>query len=173
MTRGGEPLRRAVALDTSVLINFLHLKRLDLLFALPGFDFAVPEHVEEEVTYPEQKRALTAVLEAGRLRRERIVDPDEIASYAEFSRLMGRGEAACLALAEKRGWHIASDERGRFQRLSRERIGEDRILNTPGVLILAIREGLLDVEEADSFKKQLEAQHFTMVFRSFRDVLDW
>ena len=38
-------------------------------------------------------------------------------------RHLGRGEAACLVLAEKNGWTVASDEKGRFRREAVARIG--------------------------------------------------
>ena len=85
---------------------------------------------------------------------------------------MGRGEAACLSMAEQRGWLVAVDERGRFLRMARERIGEGRILNTPGILLLAIRAGLLSVDEADGLKARLETHRYRMKFDSFRDVLN-
>ena len=88
---------------------------------------------------------------------------------------MGRGEAACLSMAEQRGWLAAVDERGRFLRLARERLGEGRILNilnTPGILLLAIHAGLVSVDEADVLKARLETHRYRMRFDSFRDVLD-
>lgn len=84
----------------------------------------------------------------------------------------GRGEAACLSMAERRGWLVASDERGRFLRMARKRIGEGRILNTPGLLVLAIRSGVLSVDDADVLKARLETHRFKMKFDSFRDVLN-
>jgi predicted nucleic acid-binding protein len=161
-----------VALDASVLINFLRVERLDLLGALPGFAFTLPDQVAQEITYPEQTRALNEALETGLLRVESSTDPGEIANYAELRRVMGRGEAACLAMAETRGWDIAADEGGRFRRLAEERLGGGRILNTAGILVLAIRAGLLSVEEADEIKARLEECRFRMAFASFRDVLD-
>lgn len=110
-------------------------------------------------------------LEASLLRQESSTDPGEIARYAELKRVMGKGEAACLAMAETRGWSIAADEGGRFARMARERLGEGRILNTPGILVLAILAELLSVDEADALKARLEENRFTMAFRSFRDVL--
>ena len=75
-------------------------------------------------------------------------------------------------MAEQRGWLVAVDERGRFLRMARERIGEGRILNTPGILLLAIRAGLLSVDEADGLKARLETERYRMKFDSFRDVLN-
>ena len=163
---------RTAALDASVLINFLRLERLDILAAIGDIDFVVPEQVVEEITVPQQIQTLNAAIRGGQLRSERSTTPDELASYAYFRQFMGRGEAACLSIAEQRGWLVAVDERGRFLRIARERIGEGRILNTPGILLLAIRAGLLSVDEADVLKARLETHRYRMKFNSFRDVLD-
>ena len=160
------------ALDASVLINFLHLERLDILADVAEVDFVVPEQVVEEITVPQQRQTLNAAIRSRQLRSERSTVPDELASYAYLRRFMGRGEAACLSMAEQRGWLVAVDERGRFLRMARERIGEGRILNTPGILLLAIRAGLLRVDEADVLKARLETHRYRMKFDSFRDVLD-
>ena len=47
-----------------------------------------------------------------------------------------------------------------------------RILNTPGILLLAIRAGLLSVDEADGLKARLETHRYRMKFDAFRDVLN-
>ena len=52
MVAGGKEQtgRRLVVLDTSVLLNFLRVGRLDLLVELPGHEFLVTDHVRGEVT---------------------------------------------------------------------------------------------------------------------------
>ena len=167
----GDPTRTA-ALDASVLINFLHLERLDILADIAEVDFIVPEQVVAEITDPQQARTLAQAVRDGQLRSERSTDPDEIAIYADLHQFMGRGEAACLSMAEQRDWLVAVDERGRFLQMARKRIGEGRILNTPGILLLAILAGLLSVHEADVLKAHLETHRYRMTFDSFRDVLD-
>jgi hypothetical protein len=84
---------------------------------------------------------------------------------------MGQGEAACLAMAESRGWIVASDERRRFRREVFSRLGEGRLVTTPGLFVLAIRVGRLSVDEADQMKAVLEQHRFRMTFGSFRDVI--
>ena len=163
---------RTAALDASVLINFLHLERLDILADIADVDFVVPEQVVEEITDSQQARTLAQAVRDGRLRCERSTDLDEVATYADLRQFMGRGEAACLSMAERRGWLVAVDERGRFLRMARERVGEHRILNTPGILLIAIRAGVLSLNEADVLKARLETHRFRMKFDSFRDVLD-
>lgn len=84
---------------------------------------------------------------------------------------LGSGEAACLALAQSRGWLIASDERRVFFREVVRRLGPGSILNTAGLFVLAIHSGAITVDEADDAKALLERHRFRMRFASFRDVL--
>ena len=82
----------------------------------------------------------------------------------------GKGEAICLAIAHERKFYVACDERGRFLRTVRETIGEDCVVNTPGIILMAIRQGLITVEEADELKNELEARSFKMKFNSFAEI---
>jgi len=84
---------------------------------------------------------------------------------------MGKGESACLAIAQRRKWIIASDEKRRFRREAVKRLGEGKILTTPGILLMAIKVGILSVEEADKAKVILEGRRFKRTFKSFGDFL--
>jgi len=140
---------RTVVVDTTVIIYLAKANRLDLLGSLQGWDFVVPDQVVEEVTYPEQVAALDRALKAGHLRREASTDPAEIGLYAELRERMGKGEAACLAIATTRGWMLASDDRGRaFRRLVTERIDTGRLIDTIRVAEVAQERGVLSDEEA-------------------------
>ena len=163
---------RVVVADTNVLINLIHSGRLDLLGALTAFEFVVPDHVVAEITVPAQRQALEIALTRRALRQESITDPGELATYAGLRRIMGSGEAACLAMAETRGWLIASDEKRRFRREVLARLGEGRLVTTAGLFLIAIRAGVISVEEADQVKEILQRHRFRMAFRSFRDLLD-
>ncbi|HEV2843795.1 MAG TPA: hypothetical protein VG477_03035, partial [Thermoanaerobaculia bacterium] len=66
---------------------------------------------------------------------------------------------------------LASDEKRVFRREAEARLGPGRLLNTPGLLLLAIRRGILTVGEADELKHHLEARQFKMTFGSFRALL--
>jgi predicted nucleic acid-binding protein len=163
---------RTVVLDASVVINLIHAGRLDLLGKIEGYEFVVPEQVIAlEVTYPEQAQALATALEAGWVRRVESINTVEIELYAELSAVMGKGEAACLAIAAHRGWMVACDETGRFRHEADARIGRHRIMNTPGVIVLAIRCRQLSVKEADDIKDVLARNRYVMPFESFRDVM--
>lgn len=103
-----------VVTDANIFINFIRAERLALLGGLASFEFVLPAEVMAEITDPGQREQLEAVLTRGKLRTIVLEDIAEITTYAELRRLMGKGEAVCLALAEARGWIVASDEKKRF-----------------------------------------------------------
>lgn len=144
---------RNVAVDATVLINLIQAGRLEILGALEGWRFGVPDQVVEEVSDREQAAVLARAFEAGHLQRESSTDPEEIATYAELKLRMGKGEAACLAIAVTRGWMLASDDRGHaFRRLVRERIGEGRLIDTAEIVRIAQRDGVVSADEADRIR---------------------
>lgn len=166
------PVVRVVFTDANILINLIHLNRLDLLGALPGHEFIVPEPVVNELTIEEQRDVFDDAVGRGYLVTEVLTDIEELTDFAEFRLIMGDGEAACLAMAKKRGAIIAtSDRRRRFVRAVREELGAGRLLNMIGLVLLAIQEGLLTVEEADHYKTVLEGHRFRMKLDSFGDLL--
>lgn len=158
-----------VVTDANVFINFIHIGQLELLTRLPGLRFVVPEHVVEEVHEPAQAAELSDFIESGGLKRVRITEPAELERYAELTETLGKGESACLALAEARGWFLASDERRKFRRTAVEKIGKESLLTTPDLIVRAIREGFVNVAKADRWKATLEKKRFKMRFTSFSE----
>lgn len=171
MSPPGSSIVRVVVTDTNILINLIHIGRLDLLGKLPPLSFVVPEEVIKEVREPEQAQALQTAISAGLLVEVQLADPAELKVYANLTQILGSGEAACLSLAQCRHWLIASDEKKKFRSETLARLGAGRLLNTPGILSLAISEGIITVEDADLAKAVLEQHRFIMSFASFRDVL--
>lgn len=163
--------RRVVVADTSVLINLIHVSRLDLCGRLPGFEFVVPDHVRAEIKRAEQRAALDRAVNAGVFQIVSITDLPDITEFSELTAQLGRGEAACLVLAERNAWDIACDEKGRFRREALERLGASRILGTVQIYIAALKGGLLTLEQADADKAILDGRRFRMPFVSFREVL--
>lgn len=163
--------RRVVVTDANIIINLIHAGRLALLGVLQPYEFVVPEDVVYEIAVPSQRDALEAAINGGLLRRETITAQRELTRYTELRQMVGRGEAACLVLAESRRWLIASDEKRRFRREVLARLGPGRIVTTPGLFVLAIRAGAISVEEADHAKAILERNRFRMGFKSFREVI--
>jgi hypothetical protein len=52
------------------------------------------------------------------------------------------------------------------------RLWEGRLVTRAGLFVIAIRAGVISVEEADEIKEILQQYRFRMAFRSFRELLD-
>ena len=111
-------------------------------------------------------------LGAGFLRQMPLTEPDALAIFADLRQFLGLGESACMALAARSDAMVASDEKRRFLREAEKRLGPGRILNTPGLFLLAIRRGAMTVDEADEAKAVLERHCFRMTFSSFRELIE-
>ena len=157
-----------VVTNANVLINLIHVDRLDLLGAIAGYEFVVPPEVEAEISVPDYSQALAHAFDADHIRQRAFTSTDELALYAEYTHVIGRGEAACLAMAEVRGWYVASDEQHKFLKLVKACLGAGRILNTLGVFELATRANVITAEEADEDK--LVLVELKMRLSSFREL---
>jgi len=162
---------QVVVTDANILINLIHIGRLSILGSLVQFEFVVPEEVVAEVLDREQAASLEAAIDAKHLARLAFRDTEELTTFAVLVSFLGRGESACLAMAQQRGWWVASDEGGAFRREALQRLGPGRILNTPGLLLAAIRAEVLSVEEADQALEILKQHRFRAKFKSFRELL--
>jgi len=162
---------RLVLVDANVLLNFALIDRLDLLGALADLDFRASAEVMAEIIKQPERSRVEASIRSGHVGETSLADVAELVLFSDLRQIMGMGEAACLALAvSQRAW-IASDEKRVFRREAEARLGPGSILNTPGLLLLGIRRGLLTVEEADGLKTVLEAKRFRMKFGSFRELV--
>lgn len=159
-----------VATDTSLLLNFLRIDRIDILGALPGFRFHVLNHVVNEVTQEPQCLRLQAVLARGELATFELAHLDAIADYDALRLNLGDGEAATIAAAGHLQWVVGMDEKGRAKREAICRVGEKNLLNTPGILVHAVRTELLALDEAEQVRLDL-AVHSYRIKASIADLL--
>ena len=157
--------------DSCVLINLAHVSRLDLLGQIENMTFHVPREVMAEINEPGQAEKVESAIREGALRMLKMTDAGELRMLAEYAERFGKGESACLAVASYRGWVVATDEtKGR--RLIKELAGNGiKIINTPGILLQAIRQRVVSVEDADQIKGELEGKRFRMSFKSFRELV--
>ncbi|MBA3973397.1 MAG: hypothetical protein C0504_04155 [Candidatus Solibacter sp.] len=162
---------QVVVTDANILINLVHIGRLSILGRLAQFEFVVPDEVVVEILNEDQAAALQAAIDAQHLARVSFQNTEELTAFTALASFLGKGESACLALAQQRGWWVASDEGGAFRREAQQRLGPGRLVNTPGILLSAIRAGVLTVDEADEAKAILEQHRFRVRFGSFRELL--
>jgi predicted nucleic acid-binding protein len=161
-----------VATDTSILINLCHVERLYILSKLPGLKFTITEYVKTEITKDDQLKQVEEAIKDGCISVEVITDIEEIHEYAELNKVLGKGEAACLAMAEHRNWLVACDEKNRvFIREAASRLGRDRIITTSDLVVRAIKASVISVDEADRWISVWARNRFVVKINSFRELL--
>jgi predicted nucleic acid-binding protein len=158
-----------VITDTNILINFMHVGLVELFGDLPPYQFHLPMEVLNELTCVSQRDRIEAAIENGQLHLTAIDTLDTLTLFGDLRDLMGRGEAACLALAATTGCYLASDEKRCFRRRATELIGAKKILRTEDLIADAIRCNRLTIEQADECKQILATQRYVMPFVSFSE----
>lgn len=164
---------RALVFDTSVLVNFLVIDRLDLLATAADHRW-VTDHVLGEVTadYPVQLARYQRALESGLLEATDVTGLCELSAFAQLleGRVLGVGECSAIALAGCRQLALALDDK-RARARARATFPEVSILGTQEVMLRAIACGAITVEEADSIKVNWEINHrFRLRFGSFGEL---
>jgi predicted nucleic acid-binding protein len=161
-----------VVLDTSVLVNFLAIDRLDLLTGLAGFRFSITAHVRGEVTYPDQLARLQVAVQAGHFPELPVGTLAELATFAQLTATLGVGESAAIAAAEHRSMTIALEDRT-ARRTAESLVGKHKVIGTVDLMVCAIQAGLLTIADADAIKADWETNHrFALPqFKSFKDKL--
>jgi hypothetical protein len=118
------PTPRPVVIDACCLIDLLASGQFETILRATGYAWHLPTAVQAEVQYvrqhdPAQPGAhinvsvdLTPHLVSGLVMVCQPDDPQEQARFIQYATIFrSDGEAMCLALAESRGWHVATDDR--------------------------------------------------------------
>ncbi len=163
-----------VITDTSVLVNFLCIDRMDLI-ARHSHRFLITEHVKEEITdhYPEQQARLNAALADGTLEVVTVSGNaalDLFRTLSETGRL-GAGESAAIACAIANNYAIAIDDRAAVAQ-ARQLKSDLVVLGTQEIMVHLIRLGVIDLTEADGVKDTWAEHHrFRLAIGSFAELL--
>lgn len=161
-----------IVLDTSVLLNFVKIGRIDLLGRLDT-PVVVLDQVLDEVRRPQQRKAVEDAVAADTLGIHSVRNPAEVSLFAELRTggRLGAGECAVLAVALTRGW-IAGLQDRRAQIEGQRRRKDLAICRTEDLVLKLIQSGKLTVEEADSFLAEWAARHhFKSRLTSFREIM--
>ena len=165
-----------VVADTSVLINFLKVDRMDLLGRHPC-RFLATDHVTVEIADDEQRARYMAAIAAGYIETCAVTDPGEVALYMRLGpgQRLGSGECSAIAVAIRRHHAIAIDDNKAVNRALREAglaAVTLEIMRTPDVMVTLIRAGVLTIAEADEIKDAWARRHrFRIKAASFGDIL--
>lgn len=161
-----------VVFDSSTLINFLRIDRLDLLLPLIP-DPAVTDVVRGEISDRFQCSLLETALSAGQCREITLSTPEELTAVRDFiNEGLGRGESASIVAAQILQVPIALDDIFATKR-ARKAHPKQVILNTRDVMLAAIKAELLSIAQADEIKETWQKHHrFALPFNSFFDILN-
>jgi predicted nucleic acid-binding protein len=164
-----------VVIDTSTLINFLRIARVDLLSGLVSYRLHVTDHVRAEVTthYPAQLATLEFALFSGHLLELSLTSSAEHTVFAEMKKhRLGDGECAAIAAASVAKMSLAIDDIRAKKKAAAHDPGM-AILDTLSLMVKAIQGGLLTIAEADAIKLDWETNHHFIKkhFASFAELI--
>ncbi len=174
MTLNMDINKKILITDTSVLINFLNINRLDLLAAYPG-KFLITEHVVEEITvdFPEQQALLNVAINNNELVVVKVDSEKELQIYNDLIQegRLGPGECSAIACAINKNFSLAmEDARACKQALKTK--PDIEIMKTQDIMITLITNHSISIEEADEIKKTWQTQfRFALKFNSFSELL--
>jgi predicted nucleic acid-binding protein len=167
---------KILIIDTSVLINFLNINRIDLLSHYPG-EFLITEHVVDEVitAYPVQVNLLYSSIADGIIS---VVSVNETIELEIFNKLLnehrlGQGECSAIACAINRKFYLAIDDVTARKKAAKES-HELIMINTQDIIITLIQSQVLTVAEADLIKIRWENEfRFALKIKSFSELMDF
>ncbi len=159
--------------DTSVLVNFLRIDRMDLIRNLSP-QFLVTDHAVGEITevYGDQLARFEAAIAAGCCEVCRVESDAALEMFGQLTgtQRLGIGESATIAHAVSIGAGVALDDRRAANEARRMSDGLV-VLGTVDLTRQMIVEGLLSVEAADAMKDDWATNHrFRLKIGSFRDL---
>lgn len=151
-----------VIFDTMVISNFAKAGQLELLRKMYPVKACCSGFVVAEVLRGFRQghndlEALVRLLSDGWPRQEDLSTPAERQLYASISVSLGDGESSCLALAARRGYVFACDDRQ--ARSEAGRLGVP-LTGTVGILVKAVRVGSIDLKKANTVLKRMIADGF-------------
>jgi len=161
----------ATVADTSVLINFLCIDRMDLIGQYPE-PFIATDHVAGEIVdaYPEQQARYAAALSAGYIAEESVTDPNEVNTFLRLGKSgrLGAGERSAIAVAFNRAYTLAIDDSRALKSAIREAGISGHSLHsirTQDIVVSLIRAGKITIQEANAIKETW-ANHHRFRFKS-------
>lgn len=166
-----------IILDATVLINFLKIRRVDLLKEHPA-NIIITEHVRNEVTefYPEQLELLDSAITGGIVQELVINNFNEVSEIVMFrlektQNRCGMGECSATIAAKNRGYALAIDDNPAIKIIVKN-FPQLRIVRTQDIIVEMIQANIIDFVTADVIKKEWEEKHrFKLGFLSFSQII--
>jgi predicted nucleic acid-binding protein len=156
-----------IGFDSSVLINFCAVRRVDVLVAACRPPRYVLADVLEELE-PDCRQQVDELLARNDLALATLEGSDELERWATYTLRLDAGEAATLAAAAARRWSIAVDERA-ARRIAAHDLGADRITGTVGILRAAVAQDHITIVEGDGLLQLMVEDGYWSPVQSLRE----
>jgi len=163
--------------NTTVLSNFAAVGRLDLLRDIFGRLYVTNEVYEEVLDGLEEGYGFYAGIDAqvypfhesGWMVLVAMAEDEEVQIFRSLPRQLHHGEASCLAIAEYCGWAFLSDDK-----FAREiaRVQGIAVSGTLGVLVRAVKSGLLSAAQGDDLLQQMIRRGYYSPYNSLSPLLE-
>ena len=156
--------------DASTLLNFLRVRRFDLVQGL-GFKVRIVDAVFEEIQ--SERAQLEKLLERGSIKTLTLEGKAITGTVAQLLALgLGSGEAFSFAAAIEFEGAVAIDDRRAVKRV-RTIASDILVFTTTDIVVAGIRKSALTVSEADELKEDWGNNHrFRLKFETFADLLE-
>jgi predicted nucleic acid-binding protein len=155
--------------DASTLLNFLRVRRFDLLHGL-GYRVRIVDAVYEEIQ--SEREHLDQLLEEDKIRTltlEGTAITDDVTKFLALG--LGNGESFSFAAAREFQAAIATDDMRAVKKVKTIAAGLTVITSTD-IVVAGIRDNRLTLPEADLIKADWADNHrFRLKFNSFGDIL--
>jgi predicted nucleic acid-binding protein len=157
-------------------MRFIHVDRLELLKHLSR-SCVITEHVEAEVTYPEQQTKLAAAIASGVLTKVSVSEPEELSLFARLieTGALGAGECSAISLAICNGMSLGIHDKRAFRdarNLANELQKPLEIWDMKDIVLDLIRSQRLPLVEADAMLHSWAQDHkFKLNLDSFADLI--
>ena len=167
MATTGEGAKRSTVVDSSVLINFLGLSKLDLLTSLPNREFKIVPEVNREIR--RHRTAMEAAIQTGGLRQVESMIASDLALFARLTHRISSADASCIIAAKAVGADLAADDRV-CRRFAAGELSEQRLPGTEWLLLETVQAGLITMEEGDRVLNDLVTLKYRPKVQSLRDL---
>jgi hypothetical protein len=161
-----------IVFDTCAISNFALAGALGIMESLYRNKAHITEFVSVEILRGIQSgharlESIPKAVQAGWLKETGLRSGKEKELFETLSVSLGLGEASSIAVAKRRGFRFASDDR--VARTEAARLGVP-LTGTLGVLVKAVRGGICDLRAADAYLgRMIEAGFFSPV-NSVREI---
>lgn len=167
----------SVISNTTVLSNFAGVQALDGLRRLFG-ELFLPTEVHGEVQrgleegytfYSSVEENLHPISQAGWLRLTSLSGDQEVELFSNMPARLHAGEAACLAIASRRGWLMLTDDRAARRHAEILQVATS---GTLGCLILGTERALWTLDQANRWLERIVHKGFYSPVKDLSTLLE-